>query len=106
MSTTNLYRHILRALALGVAAAGAAHALLGVAAERLLDPLLPASIESLPTLDSQNRFYGAMFGVVGAVIWQAAGDIERYWPIITTTLVGFTVAGLARMLSASVMIRS
>jgi hypothetical protein len=82
-------------------AAGAAHAALGVAADRLLDPSLPASVEGLPTLDSQNRFYGAMFGVIGSVVWQAAGDLERYWPIISTTLVGFTIAGLARMRSAS-----
>jgi hypothetical protein len=99
MDSEKLYRLVLRAAALTVAAAGAAHAFLGVASERLLDPTLPASLEGLASLDSQNRFYGAMFSVVGAVVWQAAGDLGRYRPVINTVLIGFMLAGMSRLLS-------
>jgi hypothetical protein len=99
MSSTSLYASILRLEALAIAAAGAAHVFWGVAAERLLDPSLPVAIETLPSLDSQNRFYGAMFSVVSALLWQAAGDLARYRPLVNTLLVGFMCAGLTRLLS-------
>lgn len=101
MTSTRLYRLLLRAEALGMGAAGALHASIGVAADRLLDPRLPASLEALPSLDSQNRFYGAMFAVTGAVLWQAAGDLERYRPLVVTVLVGFMLAGLVRLIAVA-----
>ena len=50
-----------------------------------------------PSVDSQSRFYGAMFGLCGALLWLCASDLDRFGPVLTTLLVVFLVAGLARI---------
>jgi hypothetical protein len=88
---------VLRVTATAILAAAACHAFLGLAAERILDPGLPIEIAEFASLDSQNRFYGTMFGAVGVAIWISARDLPRYDPIIRCLLWGLLLAGLARL---------
>jgi len=90
---------IVRAFAVAMVAAGGCHAFLGLSADRILDAGLPVSILKLASLDSQNRFYGAMFGVAGAVLWVAAGNLERYDTILRILLCGGVLAGVLRLVS-------
>jgi hypothetical protein len=88
---------ILRVTATAMFAAAACHAFLGLAAERILDPGLPTEIAGFASLDSQNRFYGTMFGAVGVALWICARDLPRYDPIIRCLLWGLLLAGVARL---------
>jgi hypothetical protein len=94
---------VLRLSAMACVAAASTHVLLGVGAERLLDPSLPAAIERLATLDSQNRFYGAAFAIYGVLLWLCATDLPRYAGVLRALLAVFFVAGLARVLSVAIV---
>ncbi len=93
----NPFRLALRMLAVTFLGAAGCHAVLGVAAERLLDASLPAEMLRYASLDSQNRFYGTMFGVTGIALWICAADLQRYDPIIRCLLWGFLLGGVARL---------
>lgn len=82
---------------------GLLHVLLGLRADRLLDNTVPETAIKHPSLDSQNRFYGAAFAVFGVLLWLCASDMTRYGPVFRTLMIVFFLAGAARFISAAVM---
>ena len=59
------------------------------------------SDESLldPTIDSQNRFYGAAFSLYGVVLLLASAKPVLYRSVLLWTLLVFFLAGVARLVS-------
>ena len=80
-------------------AAGAAHVVLGVHADVLLGAGVSAQSITDAGHDSQNRFYGAMFSVCGALLILFSRDLPRYGPATKVLLIGITLAGLSRITS-------
>jgi hypothetical protein len=78
---------------------GGLHAVLGVRADRMLDPSVPDVAVAHPSLDSQNRFYGTAFALFGIVLWICSTDIDRYGPVFTALLVVFWFGGVMRLVS-------
>ncbi len=93
----------LRFCAVACIAAATLHLVLGVRAERLLDPGLPEALVGLASLDSQNRFYGTTFMVYGALLWRCALDPAGHAPVLRVLLAVFFAGGLARLLSVAVV---
>ncbi len=92
-----MLRLALRALAIGCLVPGMIHALLGVSGDAIIGGPVPAVID--PTLDSQNRFYGASFLLYAALLWLCANDVRRHAGILRLLLAAFFMAGLARGLA-------
>ncbi len=92
-------------LALGtiVALVGFLHIVLGPQADVLLGA--QASPESLsdPTLDSQNRFYGAAFLLYAAVFIHCSSDMVRYRTLLSMAMCLIFLGGLARLVSVAVV---
>ena len=90
---------------------GTSHAVLGLGADRMLDPSVPDAAVRHASLDSQNRFYGTAFAVFGVLLWICATDLDRYGPVFVALLIVFFLGGVARLVSValrgvpSVMIR-
>jgi hypothetical protein len=87
----------LRILAIACLAAALTHIALGVGGDWVIGAPVVAVID--PTLDSQNRFYGAAFGLYGALLWLCAGDIRRFASVLRTVLLMMFLAGCARGLA-------
>jgi hypothetical protein len=66
------------------------------------DVLLGAALISEPSLDSQNRFYGAAFMLFGASSWLCASDLRKYATLLQAMMAVFFVGGLGRILSVLV----
>ena len=77
----------------------ALHLVLGLGADGLLGAQITEQMRTEPTLDSQNRFCGVAFAVYGAILLICAKDLNRYEPILKTTLYIFFLAGLSRVVS-------
>ncbi len=95
------FRLFLIATGIGFIAAGALHIVLGIQADVLLGAQISATSLVDAGHDSQNRFYGAMFSVCGALLICFARDIDRYAPALALLLGGFAIAGLVRVISAA-----
>lgn len=94
---------VLRAVAPVFFLIGAGHLVLGVGAEVQLGAQVSAQSLADPVLDSQNRFYGVVFTVYGALLWLAAGDLRRYGPVVKVLLWVFLAGGVARLVSLAVV---
>lgn len=81
--------------------AGLSHVVMGPAADVLLGAKIPEAIVTEPSLDSQNRFYGASFTLSGVLMWIAASDLARHRLILRLVLIWFFIGGLARLVSLS-----
>ena len=90
----------LRILALACIAPGFFHVIFGVSGDWLIG-LVPASPID-PSLDSQNRYYGAAFSLYGVLLWMCAGDLTRYRPMLTAALAVMFASGCARALAVFV----
>lgn len=90
--------NILRLLALGCLVPVFLHVTLGVSGDSLIGAPVPAVIDA--SLDSQNRFYGASFGIYAALLWYCARDVQRHAGTLKILLALFFLGGLARGLSA------
>jgi Domain of unknown function (DUF4345) len=88
----------LRILALACIAPGLFHVVFGVGGDWLIgvDPTSPIN----PSLDSQNRFYGAAFTAYGFLLWLCAGDLPRYRPVLYVLLAVMFAGGCSRGLAA------
>jgi hypothetical protein len=75
------------------------HIALGVSGDWIVGAPVASPID--PTLDSQNRFYGAAFGLYAALFWLSAGDLPRYATVLRIGLAIFFVAGCARLLAVA-----
>lgn len=90
----------LRILAAGCLIPGLLHVLLGVSGDWIVGAPVPATID--PSLDSQNRFYGASFLIFAVLFWLCAQDVRRHETVLRLVLAVFFMAGLARGLAALV----
>ncbi|NND82832.1 MAG: DUF4345 domain-containing protein [Gammaproteobacteria bacterium] len=77
----------------------AAHLLLGPGADNLLGAKIPAPVLADPVLDSQNRFYGVVFGLYGALFYLCSTNLQKYASVFSLTLLFFFAGGLARLVS-------
>lgn len=90
--------NILRLLAIGCFVPAVLHVAFGVAGESLIGAPVPDGID--PSLDSQNRFYGASFAIYGALLWYCARDLRGHGGLLKLVLALFFFGGCARGLSA------
>ena len=77
------------------------HIILGPGADVLIGANFSETSLSDPTIDSQNRFYGAAFALFGVALIVCSSDIVRYRPILLWTFLIFFLAGMARLISAA-----
>jgi hypothetical protein len=78
---------------------GCLHVALGLGADKLLDPSVPTDAVSHPSLDSQNRFYGAAFAIFGVLLWMCSTDMTRYADVFRALMIVFFIGGLTRIVS-------
>jgi len=90
---------VLRLLAPVFFVVAALHILLGLEADRLLGANVPAAAATDPSLDSQNRFYGAALALYGVVLLLCAADLRRYEAFFKAVLGVFFLGGVARLVS-------
>jgi hypothetical protein len=89
-----MYQLALRVLAVGCIAPALFHLIFGVGGDWLIGvaPSAPAD----PSLDSQNRFYGAIFAGYGAAYWWAAADVRRNQGLIKLLLAAMLLGAVGR----------
>jgi hypothetical protein len=87
---------VLRILSIAFIAVAALHLTMGMHADLMLGVPISAQMAADPSLDSQNRFYGVSFSLMGIALWIGLQDLRRYEPIIVATLAVLFAAGLAR----------
>jgi len=68
---------VLRLLAPVFFIVAAMHIVLGLGADRLLGASVPPAAAADPSLDSQNRFYGAALALYGVVLLLCAADLRK-----------------------------
>jgi Domain of unknown function (DUF4345) len=92
-----MFKLVLRLLGTACVLAGLTHALLGVNGDWIvgISPALPVD----PSLDSQNRFYGAAFMAYGFLLWICSADLPRFRPVLRALFATMFVAGCARGLA-------
>ena len=93
----------LKILAIAIFAIAAIHVVFGVSSELFLGAAISDSSLNDANLDSQNRFYGAIFALVGAMLWLTSQDPKKYEHVFLVTLMVFTVGGLTRLLSVAIV---
>lgn len=92
----------LRILSVAFIAVSALHLFFGMQADAMLGaPVLP-QMASEPSFDSQNRFYGITFSLLGVALLICATDLRRYEPIAVATLGVLFMAGIARVVAWSI----
>lgn len=89
----------LRVLAIAFIAVSLLHLVVGLRADAMLGTPVPSEIASEPSFDSQNRFYGVTFSLLGVVLLIAASDLSRYKPMVVATLGVLFAAGIARIVA-------
>lgn len=85
---------VLRCLAIGCILPGLWHLILGADGDWLVGIIVANEID--PSLDSQNRFYGAIFIGFGAAIWWAAGRIIERHALIRIVLMAMLLGAIGR----------
>ncbi len=90
---------VLRVLAIAFVAVAALHLTLGMQADLMLGVPVSPQMAADPSFDSQNRFYGVTFSLMGIALWIGLKDLRRFEPIIMATLGVLFAAGLARALA-------
>lgn len=93
---------VLRVLAIGFVIAGLTHIVLGLGADATLGAHIDPATMADPTLDSQNRYYGASFTIYGALFWYAAADAARHRTLLRILIAWFFFGGLARLVSLAI----
>ncbi len=92
---------LLKILAVIIVVIGLVHAAIGLAADQLLDPSVPDDAVAHPSLDSQNRFYGAAFAIYGVLLWLCTTDMARYEAVFRALMIVFFLGGVTRVVSAA-----
>jgi Domain of unknown function (DUF4345) len=95
----NMFILALRVLSVAFISVAGLHLFLGMGADAMLGVPVTAGMASDPSFDSQNRFYGITFSLLGVALLISATDIRRYQPIIVATLGVLFAAGIARAIS-------
>lgn len=86
------FRIALRILGTVILAISITHVLIGPG-------WMPDVGEFNANIDSQHRFYTAMFSFFGAALWWASYNLPTRLPIVKITAVMFLIGGSARLLS-------
>jgi Domain of unknown function (DUF4345) len=89
----------LRLLAIAFIATASLHLVYGLKADAMLGAQVSAEMVHNASLDSQNRFYGITFSMLGVALFVAATDLRQYRPIVVANLAVSFAAGLARIVS-------
>jgi hypothetical protein len=89
----------LRILAIAFIAVSALHLFFGMQADAMLGAPVTAAMAVDPSFDSQNRFYGITFSLLGVALLISATDLRRYEPIVIATLGVLFAAGIARAIA-------
>jgi hypothetical protein len=89
----------LRILAVAFIAVSGLHLFLGLGADAMLGSPVTPAMASEPSFDSQNRFYGITFSLLGVALLISASDLRRYEPIVVATLGVLFAAGIARVVA-------
>jgi Domain of unknown function (DUF4345) len=89
----------IRILAIAFIAVSGLHLFMGLYADATLGSPITAQMASQPSFDSQNRFYGVTFSMLGFALLIGSTDLVRYRPIILAALGVLFAAGLARVVS-------
>ena len=87
---------VLRILSIAFIAVAALQLTMGMHADLMLGVPISDQMAADPSLDSQNRFYGVTFSLMGIALWIGLQDLRRYEPIVVATLAVLFAAGLAR----------
>ncbi len=90
---------LLRIAALIPLLVGALHMALGLGAEAMLGAEVSTEALANPSLDSQNRFYGAAFTLYGVLLFICTTDLTRYAPVFRMLMVCLFLGGVARIIS-------
>src|SRR5262249_18294672 len=75
---------------------------LGLNADVLLGARIPAGVIDDPSLDSQNRFYGAAFTLYGVLLVICANDLGKYAVILKAALWVLMAGGIGRLISIGI----
>ena len=95
----NGFTWALRILAVAFIAVSCLHLFFGLGADVMVgSPVTPEMMVN-PSFDSQNRFYGVTFSLLGWVLLIASTDITRYRPMILAALGVLFVAGIGRAIA-------
>jgi Domain of unknown function (DUF4345) len=89
----------IRILAVAFIAVSGLHLFMGLYADLAVGSPITAEMASQPSFDSQNRFYGVTFSMLGFALLIGSTDIARYKPIILAALGVLFAAGIARAMS-------
>jgi hypothetical protein len=95
----NMFILALRVLSVAFISVAGLHLFLGMGADAMLGVPVTAAMASDPSFDSQNRFYGITFSLLGVALLISTTDVRRYQPIIVATLGVLFAAGIARAIS-------
>ena len=98
-----VFKITLRAMGGAILLVALTHIVLGPNADVLLGANLPATALLDPTIDSQNRFYGAAFGLYGVLLILASNSLATYRSVLLWTLALFFVGGVARLVSVALV---
>lgn len=102
MNSKSLFIIVLRAMGLGIIAAGSMHIALGLQADQMLGAMISPQSLADPVLDSQNRFYGAAFTLYGVLLFVTSNNLNRYATILNCLLWVFLGSGLVRLISVGI----
>ena len=86
----------LRILAIAFIFVACLHLFFGLGADAMLGSPVTPEMASQPSFDSQNRFYGITFSLLGVVLLIGATDLRRYEPVILAVFGVLFAAGVAR----------
>ena len=89
----------LRILSLAFIAVSVLHFCVGMQADAMLGATVSSLTAAEPSLDSQNRFYGVTFSLLGVVLLISSTDLRRYKAMVVATLGVLFAAGIARALA-------
>ena len=78
---------------------GLMHLVLGLQTDVLLGANVAAELLNDPVLDSQNRFYGAIFMGYGALIFLCTTNLRQHATLFRILSGGVFLGGLARVVS-------
>jgi hypothetical protein len=89
----------IRILAVAFIAVSCLHLFMGLYADAAVGSPITAEMALQPSFDSQNRFYGVTFSMLGFALLIGSTDLVRYKPIILAALGVLFAAGVARAIS-------
>jgi uncharacterized protein DUF4345 len=95
----NNYQNALKVLGVCIFAVSLIHVLFGASSEVILGSGISDTSMLDPSLDSQNRFYGAAFALYGGVFWLCSTNLALYTDLLKLALTVFFLAGASRVLS-------